>query len=68
MLVTIISLVFFGSVGYFVYNFSQCIAGILKLNTLLDSKVFGVLGVLAYVYWVYANLAILQEAIMRPIS
>tara|TARA_B100000686_G_C16278730_1_gene707715 strand:+ start:203 stop:409 length:207 start_codon:yes stop_codon:yes gene_type:complete len=68
MLLIIISLVFFGAVGYFVYNISQCVAGIFKLNTFLDSKVYGVLGVVVYVYLVYTNQAVLLEAMMKPIS
>ncbi|MAQ73114.1 MAG: hypothetical protein CMD49_02245 [Gammaproteobacteria bacterium] len=63
-----ISLVFFGAVGYFAYNITQCVARILKLTTFIDSKIFGVLGLIVYVYLVYMNSDVLLEAMMKPIS
>ncbi len=68
MLLIIISLVFFLSVGYFVYNASQCVAGFVRLNRVIDSKFFGILGVIVYVYLVYVNQAVLFEAMMRPLA
>ncbi len=64
----IISLVFFLAVGYFVYNASQCVAGAVRLNRIANSKIFGVLGVVVYVYLVYANHTILLEAMMKPLA
>ena len=64
----IISLIFFGAVGYFVYNISQCVARFTRLTMLLDAKIFGIIGLGAYVYLVYINQDVLLEALMRPIS
>ncbi|GIR64669.1 MAG: hypothetical protein CM15mP69_4970 [Ectothiorhodospiraceae bacterium] len=51
---TIIGLIFFIAVGYFAYNFSQCIGTFTRLNKIIHTKVFG-LWLLLYVYLVYTN-------------
>mgnify|MGYP003305234308 FL=1 len=65
---TIIGLIFFIAVGYFAYNFSQCIGTFTRLNKIIHTKVFGVVGVLLYVYLVYSNQDILMTALLSPLQ
>tara|TARA_B100001750_G_C15493368_1_gene592647 strand:- start:581 stop:787 length:207 start_codon:yes stop_codon:yes gene_type:complete len=68
MLLMLISLIFFGAVGYFVYSASQCVAGITRLTRILNAKIFGVIGVIVYIYLVYVNQAVLLEAMKAPLA
>ncbi len=65
---TIIGLIFFIAVGYFAYNFSQCIGTFTRLNKIIHTKVFGVVGVLLYVYLVYTNQDTLVTALLSPLQ
>ena len=65
---TIIGLIFFIAVGYFAYNFSQCIGTFTSLNKIIHTKVFGVVGVLLYVYLVYSNQDTLMTALLSPLQ
>ena len=65
---TIIGLIFFIAVGYFAYNFSQCIGTFTRLNQIIHTKVFGVAGVLLYVYLVYNNQDVLMNALLSPLQ
>ena len=65
---TIIGLIFFIAVGYFAYNFSQCIGTFTRLNKISHTKVFGVVGVLLYVYLVYTNQDTLVTALLSPLQ
>ena len=65
---TIIGLIFFIAVGYFAYNFSQCIGTFTRLNKIIHTKVFGVVGVLLYVYLVYSNQETLMAALLSPLQ
>ena len=65
---TIIGLIFFIAVGYFAYNFSQCIGTFPRLNKIIHTKVFGVVGVLLYVYLVYTNQDTLVTALLSPLQ
>ena len=65
---TIIGLIFFIAVGYFAYNFSKCIGTFTRLNKIIHTKVFGVVGVLLYVYLVYTNQDTLVTALLSPLQ
>ena len=65
---TVIGLIFFIAVGYFAYNFSQCIGTFTRLNKIIHTKVFGVVGVLLYVYLVYSNQDALMTALLSPLQ
>ena len=65
---TIIGLIFFIAVGYFAYNFSQCIGTFTRLNKIIHTKVFGVVGGLLYVYLVYTNQDTLVTALLSPLQ
>ena len=43
---TILGVVFFFTVGYFAYTFSQCIGAFTRLNQIIPTKLFGMIGVL----------------------
>ena len=68
IIVTMLGVIFFVAVGYFAYNFSQCIGTFTRLNKIIHTKVFGVAGVLLYVYLVYNNQDVLMNALMRPLQ
>ena len=65
---TMLGVIFFVAVGYFAYNFSQCIGTFTRLNKIIHTKVFGVVGVLLYVYLVYSNQDILMTALLSPLQ
>lgn len=65
---TILGVVFFFAVGYFAYTFSQCIGAFTRLNKIIPSKLFGVAGVLLYVYLVYSNQEALMNALLSPLQ
>ena len=65
---TMLGVIFFVAVGYFAYNFSQCIVTFTRLNKIIHTKVFGVVGVLLYVYLVYNNQDVLMNALLSPLQ
>ena len=68
IILTVLGLTFFFTVGYFAYNFSQCLGSFSRLNKLLHTKVIGIAGVLIYVYLVYSNQDVLIAALKQPLS
>ena len=68
MILGIIGFVFFASVGYFAYNIGQCVGVFTRLDKKINKKVFGVLGILIYLYLVYMNQEALIVALSRPLS
>ena len=65
---TILGVVFFFTVGYFAYTFSQCIGAFTRLNQIIPTKLFGMIGVLLYVYLVYSNQEALMNALLSPLQ
>ncbi len=68
IIATIIGITFFSAVGYFAYNFSQCIGGFTRLNQIIPSKVFGISGLALYLYLVYSNQDALVDALLSPLK
>ncbi len=68
IILTLLGLTFFFAVGYFAYNFSQCLGSFSRLNKILHTKVIGIVGVLVYVYLVYANQDVLITALKQPLN
>ena len=65
---TMLGVIFFVAVGYFAYNFSQCIGGFTRLNQIIPSKVFGISGLVIYLYLVYSNQDALMSALLTPLK
>tara|TARA_B100000035_G_scaffold63895_1_gene51804 strand:- start:18315 stop:18518 length:204 start_codon:yes stop_codon:yes gene_type:complete len=63
----IIGLIFFFAVGYFAYNFGQCVAKFSRLNKFINQKVFGVAFLAFYIYFVLTNQEMIIEAFMAPL-
>ena len=63
----IIGLVFFFAVGYFAYNFGQCVAKFSRLNKIVNQKVFGVGFLAFYIYFVVTNQQTIIDAFMAPL-
>ena len=63
----IIGLVFFFAVGYFAYNFGQCVAKFSRLNKIINQKVFGVGFLAFYIYFVITNQQAIIDAFMAPL-
>tara|TARA_Y100000287_G_scaffold54982_1_gene43198 strand:+ start:279 stop:482 length:204 start_codon:yes stop_codon:yes gene_type:complete len=63
----IIGLVFFFAVGYFAYNFGQCVAKFSRLNKIVNQKVFGVGFLAFYIYFVITNQQAIIDAFMAPL-
>ena len=63
----IIGLVFFFAVGYFAYNFGQCVAKFSRLNKIINQKVFGVGFLAFYIYFVVTNQQAIIDAFMAPL-
>tara|TARA_B100000035_G_C20878599_1_gene499491 strand:- start:7 stop:210 length:204 start_codon:yes stop_codon:yes gene_type:complete len=63
----IIGLVFFFAVGYFAYNFGQCVAKFSRLNKIVNQKVFGVGFLVFYIYFVVTNQQAIIDAFMAPL-
>ena len=63
----IIGLVFFFAVGYFAYNFGQCVAKFSRLNKIVNQKVFGVGFLVFYIYFVVTNQQAIIDAFMTPL-
>ena len=68
IILTLLGLTFFFAVGYFAYTFSQCLGSFSRLNKILHTKVIGIVGVLVYVYLVYANQDVLITALKQPLN
>ena len=68
IIITLLGLTFFFAVGYFAYNFSQCLGSFSRLNKFLHTKVIGVVGVLVYIYLVYSNQDALIAALKQPLN
>ena len=64
----IVGFIFFGSVGYFAYTFSQCICRFTRLDKIISLKVSGVIGVLVYFYLVYINRDDILTAFLKPFT
>ena len=64
----IIGLVFFFAVGYFAYNFGQCVAKFSRLNKIINQKVFGVGFLAFYIYFVVTNQQAIIDAFMAPLK
>ena len=63
----IIGLLFFFAVGYFAYNFGQCVAKFSRLNKIVNQKVFGVGFLVFYIYFVVTNQQAIIDAFMAPL-
>ena len=63
----LIGTLFFFAVGYFVYNFGQCVAKFSRLNKLINQKVFGVGFLGFYIYFVVTNQQAIIDAFMAPL-
>ena len=68
MILGFIGFVFFGAVGYFVYNFGQCLCTFARLNKLINTKIAGVAAVIAYVYLIYANQTLVVDSFMSSMG
>ena len=68
MILGFIGFVFLGAVGYFVYNFSQCLCTFTRLNKLINTKIAGVAAVIAYVYLIYANQTLVVDSFMKSMG
>lgn len=64
----IVGFIFFLAVGYFAYNFGQCIGKFSRLDKFINQKIFGV-GLLAvYVIFVFTNQEAVINAFLAPIK
>ena len=63
----LIGTLFFFAVGYFAYNFGQCVAKFSRLNKLINQKVFGVVFLGFYIYFVVTNQQAIIDAFMAPL-
>ena len=68
IIITVLGMVFFVAVGYFAFNFSQCIGTFTRLGKIIPTKIFGVVGLLAYIYLVYANQDAVITALKQPLT
>ncbi|MEL0172723.1 MAG: hypothetical protein VW871_04130 [Gammaproteobacteria bacterium] len=64
----LIGTLFFFAVGYFAYNFGQCVAKFSRLNKLINQKVFGVVFLGFYIYFVVTNQQAIIDAFMAPLK
>ena len=64
----LIGTLFFFAVGYFAYNFGQCVAKFSRLNKLINQKVFGVGFLAFYIYFVVTNQQAIVDAFMAPLK
>ena len=64
----LIGTLFFFAVGYFAYNFGQCVAKFSRLNKLINQKVFGVVFLGFYIYFVVTNQQAIVDAFMAPLK
>jgi hypothetical protein len=68
MILGFIGFVFFGAVGYFAYNFGQCLCTFTRLNKLINKKIVGAAAVIAYVYLIYVNQTLVIDAFMNSMG
>ena len=68
MILGFIGFVFFGAVGYFAYNFGQCLCSFTRLNKLINTKIAGAAAVIAYVYLIYANQTLVVDSFMSSMG
>lgn len=68
MILGFIGFVFFGAVGYFAYNFGQCLCTFTRLNKLINTKIAGAAAVIAYVYLIYVNQTLVIDAFMNSMG
>jgi len=64
----VIGTIFFIAVGYFAYNFGQCVAKFSRLNKFINQKVFGVAFLAFYIYFVLSNQEMIIEAFLAPLK
>ena len=67
-LLGVVGFIFFGAVGYFAYTFGQCLCVFSRLDKVMNKKIFGVLSVFLYIYFVYVNQDELIQALMKPFT
>ena len=67
-MLTLIGLIFFIAVGYFAYNFGQCIGKFSRLDKFINQKIFGVGLLVFYVFFVYTNQEAVITAFLSPIK
>tara|TARA_B100000927_G_scaffold285047_1_gene274687 strand:+ start:832 stop:1044 length:213 start_codon:yes stop_codon:yes gene_type:complete len=63
----IIGIVFFLTVGYFSFTFGQCIAKFSRLGLFINQKVFGILFLAFYLFYVYSNQVEIMEVLMASL-
>ncbi len=63
-----IGILFFFAVGYFAYNFGQCVAKFSRLNMFINQKVFGAGFLGLYVYYVFTNQETIIDAFLAPLK
>ena len=63
----LIGTLFFIAVGYFAYNFGQCVAKFSRLNKFINQKVFGIGFLGFYIYFVVTNQQAIIDAFMAPL-
>tara|TARA_B100000287_G_C20181029_1_gene602226 strand:+ start:344 stop:547 length:204 start_codon:yes stop_codon:yes gene_type:complete len=63
----VIGTIFFIAVGYFAYNFGQCVAKFSRLNKFINQKVFGAAFLAFYIYFVLTNQEMIIEAFLAPL-
>jgi len=63
----IIGIIFFLAVGYFSFNFGQCVAKFSRLNLLINQKFIGILFLFFYVFYVYSNQAEIMEVLIASL-
>jgi hypothetical protein len=68
MILGFIGFVFFGAVGYFAYNFGQCLCSFTRLNKFINIKIGGAVAVIAYVYFIYVNQTLVVDAFMKSMG
>jgi hypothetical protein len=68
MILGFIGFVFFGAVGYFAYNFGQCLCTFTRLNKLINKKIGGAAVLIAYVYLIYVNQTLVVDAFMKSMG
>ena len=68
MILGFIGFVFFGAVGYFAYNFGQCLCTFTRLNKLINTKTAALAAVTAYVYLIYVNQTLVIDAFMNSMG
>ena len=68
LILTLLGFTFFVAVGYFAFNFSQCIGAFTRLDKIIPTKIFGLVGLLTYIYLVYVNQDVVITALKQPLA